>query len=113
MQHNKGDNKSLLWICRVLMTANLLTTLNGYFAFFQTQLQLNSPLIPRHTVFTIFYDTGNDVMFASIASAAFLLVGFWLYTFGKLKWAAGSFAAGTVIYFLLVMSGILNPQFNM
>jgi hypothetical protein len=112
MQNNEISNKKLQWNCRVLMTVNLLTTLIGYNAFFQTQRQLNSPLIPRNTIFIIFRESGNDVMIASIVSACVFLAGLWLYTFGKLKLATWFFAAGVAGPILLIMSGILPAEFS-
>jgi hypothetical protein len=99
---SKKENQ-LQWICRILISINVLLIIGGYISFFQTKHQLDSPLIPRSTVYQIFADTDNMIMKASIISAGIFLAGFWFYSFNKKKTAIILFSACIISFKLLLL----------
>ena len=98
---SKKENQ-LQWICRILITVNVLLIIGGYISFFQTKSQLVSPLIPRSTIYQIFEDTGSIIMKASIISAVIFLAGLWFYSFNKKKVAIILFAASIICFKILL-----------
>ena len=99
---SKKENQ-LQWACRILITVNVLLIIGGYISFFQTKYQLDSPLIPRSTVYQIFADSDNMIMKASIISAGIFLAGFWFYSFNKKKIAIILFSACIICFKLLLL----------
>ncbi|MBI5371491.1 MAG: hypothetical protein HZA79_05635 [Sphingobacteriales bacterium] len=77
---NKRE-KQLAWICRVLITLDLLVVTAGYLSFFQAKRQLSSPLIPASIRFQIIND--SYIFRASLLAAVFFLAGLWFYSFNK------------------------------
>lgn len=92
--------KQLEWLCRLLMTADVIVIISGYFSWFHAKRQLISPLIPRSTVFEIFSDAGDLHFNISIIAGFIFLAGLWLYSFKK-KIAAIILFSAAIGYFLI------------
>jgi hypothetical protein len=73
--------KQIAWVCRILMTVDVLVIAAGYISFFQAQRQLMSPLIPKSTVYQILDDSYTMKM--SLISAGLFIIGLWFYSFNK------------------------------
>jgi hypothetical protein len=99
---SKRENQ-LQWICRILITINVLLICGGYISFFQMKYQLDTPLIPKSTVYQIFAESNGIIMKASIISAAILLTGLWFYSFKKLAIAACLFGASIICFKILTL----------
>jgi len=78
MAESKKD-KRIEWICRVMLTLQLLLVVKGYVVFLQTKYQLVSPLIPE----SIIYDVSNPHIISSLISSGFMLSSLWLYFINK------------------------------
>ncbi len=87
---NNRENR-LNWICRILMTLDLVVVTAGYLSFFQAKQQLSSPLIPDSTRLQIISDA--YIFHASLLAAVFFLAGLWFYSFNKKGIAIVLFAA--------------------
>jgi len=94
---NKGNR--LEWICRILMTIDVIVIISGYLSYFQTRHQLVSPLIPKSAIYEIMSD--SHVMEASVISAILFLGGLWFYFFQKTL-VAIAFFAGAILAFKIV-----------
>jgi len=94
------------WGCRVLILLDMLVVLSGYFSWFRTQQQLNSPLIPRSTVSEIFLDLADKYFSNAIGAAAIFSAGLIVYSFGKKILAIWFF--GAVLLFFLLSSFMLR-----
>lgn len=103
MPEISNKEKQLNWACRILMTIDVLVVLAGYISFFQAKRQLVSPLIPKETIYQIFYDGGDDIMKASMMAAIIFLSGIWLYTFGLKKMALLLFIISPVCFKLFLL----------
>ncbi|MEI9807890.1 MAG: hypothetical protein WDO16_08475 [Bacteroidota bacterium] len=103
MPENAGREKQLQWVCRILMTINVLLLCSGYISFFQLKYQLDSPLIPKSTIYRIFADTDKMIMNASIFSGIIFIAGFWFYSFNKKVIAAVLFATCIICFMLLLL----------
>ena len=78
MAESKKD-KRIEWICRVMLTLQLLLVIKGYVVFLQTKYQLVSPLIPE----SIIYDISSPHITSSLISSGLMLVSLWLYFVNK------------------------------
>ena len=67
------------WACRILLTFLFFRVLTGYITNWQTEYQLNSPLIPDETLRQI----ARPYMLASLITAAGFIISLWLYFFQK------------------------------
>jgi hypothetical protein len=67
------------WLCRILLTINVILVLNGLVSFIQADYQLISPLIPQSTVYLI---TRIDIL-SSAWSGLFLIISLWFYFYKK------------------------------
>lgn len=92
------NEKVLDWICRVLITLNLLMVCGTYISYFQARQQLVSPLIPKGVVSTILYDTLNYTAKAALISACLLLGGLWAYSFKRKIMAIVLFGLAIILY---------------
>ena len=82
------------WACRILLTFLFFRVLTGYITNWQTEYQLNSPLIPAETLRQI----ARPYMLASLITAAGFIISLWLYFFQK-KLAAVILASLSLILF--------------
>jgi len=71
--------KRIDWICRILITLQLILVIRGYIVFLQTKYQLVSPLIPQSIVYEISY----PYLIASLIASGFMLITLWLYFLHK------------------------------
>ena len=94
----------LVWICRILMTLDVIIICAGYVSWFQAKQQLVSPLIPRSTIYSILADSGENSFKISLLAAVVFLAGLWFYSFKKIRAAIVLFTAVVVIYGLLLLA---------
>jgi len=99
MPEIRKSEKRIDWICRILMTLDIVVILSGYINWFQTRKQLVTPLIPRSTVYDIFSDSSDAYFTSSMIAAMVFLPGLWLYSFKKKKQALLFFIA-PLLFFL-------------
>ena len=78
MVESKKD-KRIEWICRIMLTLQLLLVIKGYVVFLQTKYQLASPLISE----SIIYDVSNPHIISILISSGFMLASMWLYFIDK------------------------------
>lgn len=78
MTETKKD-KRIEWVCRILITLQLVLVIRGYIAFLQAQYQFDSPLIPRRFA----YQIAHPYVLASLISSGFMLISLWLYFINK------------------------------
>ena len=71
--------KRIDWVCRILITLQLLLVIRGYIAFLQAKYQLVSPLIPQSVIYEISY----PYIIASLIASGFMLITLWLYFLNK------------------------------
>jgi hypothetical protein len=93
--------KLVEWTCRILMTIDFFVIIAGYLSYLQLKRQLNSPLIPKSTLFQILSDTG--IMEPSIISAIPFLIGLWFYSFNLKIPAIVLFGLTIVVYKVLLV----------
>jgi len=72
-------DKRIEWVCRVLLTLQLIFVIRGYIVFIQTKYQLISPLIPQNVI----YDISQPYITASLITGGFMIVALWLYFLNK------------------------------
>lgn len=92
--------KRIDWGCRILIILDMLVILSGYFSWFRTKQQLNSPLIPRSTVSEIFLDIADRYFSNAIGAAVIFTTGLLVFSFGKKILALWLFSA-VLLFFLL------------
>ncbi len=71
--------KRIDWVCRILITLQLILVIRGYIVFLQAKYQLVSPLIPQSIVSDISY----PYITASLVAGGFMLITLWLYFLDK------------------------------
>lgn len=94
-----GKEKRLRWYCRILMVIDSYLVVSGYIAWYQTQDQLVSPLIPRSTIDQILAD--SHLIPASIAAAIFLLAGMLAFSFQNKKLTLLLLGLGLIVHQLI------------
>jgi hypothetical protein len=67
------------WACRLLLSVHFLLVISGYISFLQIKHQLQSPLIPEETLYTIVVRSPD--MYVSVIHGVSFLVALWLYFF--------------------------------
>ena len=100
MAEMSNKQKQLDWICRILITANVLAIVSGYISLHLGQQQLISPLIPESTLYHILKDSNNYTMKSSLVLAFTFLTGLWFYTFKKKKSAILFFSATILLFYI-------------
>jgi len=71
--------KRIDWVCRILITLQIILVLRGYIVWLQTKYQLVSPFIPESTLYQISY----PYIMTSLISSGFMIVSLWLYFIDK------------------------------
>ncbi|MBI3138611.1 MAG: hypothetical protein HYZ15_08515 [Sphingobacteriales bacterium] len=94
MMEINNRKKQLNWVCRILITLDLVVVSAGYLSFFQAKQQLSSSLIPDSTRLQIISD--GYIFHASLLAAVFFLAGLWFYSFHKKRIAIVLFTAALV-----------------
>jgi len=84
MVSTEKRDMQLEWVCRILITVDVIAVCGGYLSYFQTKNQLVSPLIPKSLVYQIMSDT--HVFVASLICAIPFLAGLWFYSSGENVW---------------------------
>jgi|SRR5688572_3633083 len=74
-----NKEKRIDWICRILITIQLILVITGYISLLQTKYQLESPLIPQSLVYEISYPN----LIASLITSGFMIMTLWLYFLNK------------------------------
>jgi len=74
-----NKEKRIDWICRILITIQLILVITGYISLLQTKYQLESPLIPQSLVYEISYPN----LIASLITSGFMIMALWLYFLNK------------------------------
>jgi hypothetical protein len=72
-------DKRIEWICRIVITLQLILVVRGYIVWLQTKHQLDSPLIPQSLVNEISYP---HVM-PGLITSGLMLATLWLYFLNK------------------------------
>ena len=70
-----GNEKTIEWVCRILISLQLFTVVRDYITLLQTKYQLVSPLIPQSTIYEIAY----PYLIPSLISTGFMIITLWLY----------------------------------
>ncbi|MBO9566219.1 MAG: hypothetical protein J7621_25825 [Niastella sp.] len=76
---NIGNEPAKEWICRLLLTINVILTMSGLIDFIQTEYQLVSPIIPPSAILEI----ARPHIYASMVAGIVLLISLWFYFFKK------------------------------
>ena len=98
MDLTKSESQGKELACRILHTVQLIRTIAGYIAIWQTDYQLVSPLIPKTMVYDITFYWIKPCLFIGLA----LLISLWLYFFGK-KTATIVLSAASILAFEIWM----------
>ena len=72
-------DKRFEWICRIVITLQLILVIRGYIVWLQTKYELDSPLIPQSIAIEISYPH----LMSSLITSGFMLATLWLYFLNK------------------------------
>jgi len=94
-----NKEKRIDWICRILITIQLILVITGYISLLQTKYQLESPLIPQSLVYEISYPN----LAASLITSGFMIMTLWLYFLNKRVPAIWVAASSLLLYEIWVV----------
>ena len=89
-----NKEKRIDWICRILVTIQLIFVISGYITLLQTKYQLDSPLIPQSLIYEISYPN----LTAGLITSGFMIATLWLYFFNKRVLAIWLAASSLLVY---------------
>ena len=94
MEHKEKKEKIIEWSARILLSVHVLRSLSCLIIYWQTKVQLTSPLIPEYVPI----DISLPYFKASLIIGASFIISLWFYFFRKKLIAISISAVSILVY---------------